>query len=251
MINAKRHLKPTSFGFTLVELLVVIAIIGILIALLLPAVNAARESARTLQCKNKMKQIGLAVLGFESAKGRLPKGACWQNDPPISRGNILLFILPYLEHQNPYDQIDFERDTNEQVWDGDNPINQMMMSDFLCPTDTTGELTEYDAAPANYVASRGPNELINREDRFSCSLYTQWNELAMAPNYDPENPSNFSGAFHREGFVDCKLSQITDGLSKTIFFGEGRRGCNAALNQGWAWTLNGQGYLSTSGSYQF
>ena len=236
---------PRRCGFTLVELLVVIAIIAILVALLLPAVNSAREAARLNQCKGRLRQIGLAVLNFESSRGRLPKGACWQNEPRIFRGNILLFILPYLEYQNLYDQFDFTEDTNDQAWAGDDPINQMVLSEFTCPTDFEASLTEYGAAVSNYVASRGPNEVINRTDRFSCPTYDEWNDLAMAPNHDPENPENFSGPFHREGFVDCKLSQITDGLSKTIFFGEARRDCSASLNQGWATTLNGQAYLST------
>src|SRR4051794_36734371 len=64
--------RPRSFGFTLVELLVVIAIIGILVALLLPAIQAAREAARRTQCTNKIKQIGLAIINYESAKKVLP-----------------------------------------------------------------------------------------------------------------------------------------------------------------------------------
>ena len=238
--------KSNQGAFTLVELLVVIAIIGILIALLLPAISSARAAARSVQCKNRLKQIGLAVLNYESAHGHLPKGACWKTRPDeIRKGQVLLFILPYLEYQNIYDQIDFTQDVNEQVWSGSNPINQMIISEFQCPSDATQDLTEYEAAISNYVASRGPNGLIDRSDRFSCPLHTEWNELALAPHFDHEDPENFASAFHREGFVHCRLQQITDGLSKTIFFGEGRRNCNAALNQGWATTLNGQGYLST------
>jgi prepilin-type N-terminal cleavage/methylation domain-containing protein/prepilin-type processing-associated H-X9-DG protein len=84
-------------GFTLIELLVVIAIIAVLIALLLPAVQAAREAARRAQCVNNLKQIGLAVMNYESAQGSFPpgeKGCCW--------GTWCVFVLPYLEQGSLY-----------------------------------------------------------------------------------------------------------------------------------------------------
>src|SRR6476469_3519878 len=112
-------------GFTLVELLVVIAIIGILVALLLPAIQAAREAARRTQCVNKQKQIGLAILNYESARKVLPmaytpnysgpqlKGPCSGTNPPGTSFNnpanglkdhfIITFLLPYLEQQALYD----------------------------------------------------------------------------------------------------------------------------------------------------
>src|SRR4051812_5661351 len=118
-------------GFTLVELLVVIAIIGILVALLLPAIQAAREAARRTQCVNKEKQLGLAILNYESAKKQLPlaytpnysispgavpwagvcpsisqAGQALPADNGLPRHFVLTFILPYLEYQALYDQID-------------------------------------------------------------------------------------------------------------------------------------------------
>jgi len=116
------RLRPR--GFTLVELLVVIAIIGILVALLLPAIQAAREAARRVQCTNKLKQLGLAFLNYESARKQLPlaytpnytgnigKGPCPGTSTLGNLDNfkphhfVLTFILPYLENQALYDQID-------------------------------------------------------------------------------------------------------------------------------------------------
>src|SRR3954447_15378891 len=122
-------------GFTLVELLVVIAIIGILVALLLPAIQAAREAARRSQCVNKMKQLGLAVLNYESGKKLLPYavtpnyspttplkiGACAGTAGPAVSSNglrhhsVFSFILPFMEEQAVYDQIDFKYDWSDTV----------------------------------------------------------------------------------------------------------------------------------------
>src|SRR6188472_4634039 len=87
-------------AFTLVELLVVIAIIGVLVALLLPAVQAARESARRMQCSNKLKQIGLALQNYESSSKSLPIGSLWARGPTINPGwgmSWWVRIMPYLE----------------------------------------------------------------------------------------------------------------------------------------------------------
>src|SRR5690242_20085001 len=93
-----RKLDHGARGFTLVELLVVIAIIGILIALLLPAVQAAREAARRTQCKNKLKQLGLATINFNDTKKQLP--AAWYLNDYTTWAAL---VLPFIEEKSAYD----------------------------------------------------------------------------------------------------------------------------------------------------
>ncbi len=111
-------------GFTLVELLVVIAIIGVLVALLLPAVQAARESARRAQCLNNLRQIGLAMINYESSKGELPAGRlfCGPESASVSdnicnneRVSLSGFwvILPYMEQQALFDRIDLSQPASQ------------------------------------------------------------------------------------------------------------------------------------------
>ena len=114
MFNSKRR------AFTLVELLVVIAIIGVLVALLLPAIQAAREAARRSQCKNNLKQIGLALHNYESARRTFPPGfvsrAATTNGPGIGPGwGWAAHILPYLEESSL--KIDFNREITDPLYD--------------------------------------------------------------------------------------------------------------------------------------
>ncbi len=152
-MNSSRN---QSRGFTLVELLVVIAIIGILVALLLPAIQAAREAARRSQCVNKMKQLSLAVLNYESAKKTLP----YANTPNFTQGwktgvcpgvtgaavatnglahhTLFSYILPYIEQQSIYDQIDFKLNWDSTATNSKGFVNRTVtaqdINDFICPS---------------------------------------------------------------------------------------------------------------------
>ena len=238
-------------GFTLVELLVVIAIIGILIALLLPAVQSAREAARRIQCTNNMKQIGLALLSYETNFKRLPPGAFWGCSDGTRKGSILIRLLPFLEQQTLYDAFDFSQsNVDGQTFPGtSDPIGATVVSAFLCPSDNHPQVINTEphssidpvdrVALHNYTASRGANMLANNS---SCSCSNNFNSFAVEGPY--ESYQDFSGPFTRR--CTCiSLRDVRDGLSNTIFFGEVRPMCSWHNDNGWATSNNGNGYCST------
>lgn len=155
--------RRLSSGFTLIELLVVIAIIGILVAILLPAVQAAREAARRMSCQNNLKQIVLAVHNYEGTQGVFPPSFCIQPGTVLSGNNgswsAQARILPYLEQDNAYDLVRLN-----VAWD--NPINWntgvpiMKIPTFRCPTEPNKDVRTNSSGapytmPLNYVFNFG------------------------------------------------------------------------------------------------
>ncbi len=144
-------------GFTLIELLVVVAIIGILIAILLPAVQEAREEARRLKCKNNLKQIGLALIGFNEHHGVFPPSSKWRRTANIEQRNNpdlhetwVIMILPFLHEQELYDQFDLRLPTTSPK---NKPARSRQLAVMLCPSDP------YNTQPFNGSRSSQTNRL--------------------------------------------------------------------------------------------
>jgi prepilin-type N-terminal cleavage/methylation domain-containing protein/prepilin-type processing-associated H-X9-DG protein len=207
--GARRH--QTSFAFTLVELLVVIAIIGILIALLLPAVQAAREAARRAQCTNNLKQIGLAMHNYDSARKHLPSG--WNMHgltAPEAETTWVVYILPYIEEGAVADL-----DTGVFGRPGENValLATTLPAFMVCPTN--GEVPLFDNTPtwANFVNARG-----NYAGNNGFGPMSENSSVASEGNNLPRSHGGQPGVLYMNGEV--KLSKITDGTSKTALVSE-------------------------------
>ena len=208
---------PTARAFTLVELLVVITIIGILIALLLPAVQAAREAARKMQCGNNLKQIGLALHNYETAVRAFPAGYISafgtpgypsSNDQGPGWGWAAL-MLPYIEQPGLHDQIQFDKD----IADPANAVPRAtILSGFLCPSDggdktfTVAGGNSVVVAHSNYVGVFG-NPEITTDPGF-----------LLPASSNPERSPAHQGMFYRNSGV--RVADVTDGTSNTLFVGE-------------------------------
>lgn len=122
-------------GFTLVELLVVIAIIGILIGLSIPAVQAMRASARRTACSNKIRQIALGALSFESVQGHFPAGVVGADTQPYPSASWLTQLLPFIEQQSAWDQAVVDYGQSASPWHGGHAGIKTPVSLFQCPSD--------------------------------------------------------------------------------------------------------------------
>ena len=202
MTEIRRRSWRAAFGFTLIELLVVIAIIAILIALLLPAVQQAREAARRTQCKNNMKQLGLALHNYHDVALKFPQAVIWGD---LATGTALprhhtwiSMILPYFDQAPLYNQIDFSAPiwgTTPQAFANGELILSKQLTALLCPSDTgMRPLTDTgDVAVSSYAASEG---------------FHWWYDTA----------DNNQGVFNAN--ICSSIRDITDGTSNTIALGE-------------------------------
>ncbi len=198
--------RSRQTGFTLVELLVVIAIIGILIGLLLPAVQAAREAARKSQCKNNLRQIGLALQNFESARGTLPTGGQGSKQITLSPPSFqtswdvqgtFANILPYMEQGSSAAMMDLNYAYNDKRGTTNAQAAKTQITNFLCPSNGKYEDDPLGYGQADYAPTVG---------------------TAIDPNTGLPNGATQAPGALGIGFTPMAL--ILDGTSQTIIMAE-------------------------------
>ncbi|MEO1497834.1 MAG: DUF1559 domain-containing protein [Planctomycetota bacterium] len=232
-------------GFTLVELLVVIAIIGILVALLLPAVQAAREAARRSSCLNNMRQVGLALMNYEGANGELPPGATQREsgtDPTMF--SWITLIMQYVEEAAAYDQADWQIPLGIRNDQG-NTAHHIPFETFRCPSDEPVDIVNnWWGARGNYVANGGigwvwmqnpPSTDGFEAYPFQCRTGAEIFPFNFAASADPFGTGDTTEAAHWErcalgsslyrlgAFLTnrgLRLARATDGTSKTAAVSE-------------------------------
>lgn len=207
--------KSASLGFTLIELLVVIAIIAILVSLLLPAVQQAREAARRTQCKNNLKQLGIALHNYHDVHGMFtPNGVAATTENTGGRyrqawlsWSGLGMLLPYIEQKNVYDNINWDyRWDNNNGGTQNNTMARTRISAYVCPSDP--------GADASYTANMSPTSYC-----FSTGPASNWSMRT--------NPVGFATLWK-----GSRVRDIKDGTSNTVAMAEAQIGLNTGSYAG-------------------
>ena len=243
-----------SRGFTLIELLVVIAIIAILIALLLPAVQQAREAARRTQCKNNLKQYGLALHNYHDVYSCFPLSSnggavTWDNGAIGWQARI----LPYTEQVGLYNEIDWVMPQTpgramDKTLAGGKFLRQHNVPYAQCPSDAS-PTPDTNWAQASYCGNLGSQQTPSANG--ACNRYFTAGVHYQSPGGDAghgndQNKSGISGMFGRIMWSKMTMADIVDGTTNTIMVGEILPACNDHTG-GW-WHFNGmaQAHASTS-----
>lgn len=235
-------------AFTLVELLVVLAIVGILMGLLLPAVQAARESARCLQCANHLRQIGTAIHIYHDALQTLPAGnyastwgICPGSNPPQNstdsedRANWMILLLPYLEHRALHKSYNFQA-SNEDA--KNKAVRESVVAEYVCPSDVgTARLQIPRLGPAAADALNVPylpgsyRAMAGRSDGY----------VFLDGGYFTAFPRHYRGPIHVVGILDFTpetFKNIRDGTSQTLMVGESVTRTSPGFRTLWAYSYS-------------
>jgi prepilin-type N-terminal cleavage/methylation domain-containing protein len=225
-------------GLTLVELLAVIAIIGLLVALLLPAVQSARESARRSHCANNLRQIGLALHGHHASNGRLPFVSNYLATVP--RRSWVEATLPYLDQSVLYDKINFTQNiwsgANQTLWSG-----QRLLS-FECPSNPHATAMrpafgDFYSPPRTillpvgcYFPSAGPARIAPASVPLDCPSANSWCAVAGSHG-DTATLAATPGMFSFRAPLEMSFASLRDGQSSTLMLGEVRGELNYYMSQ--------------------
>ncbi|MBN1588928.1 MAG: DUF1559 domain-containing protein [Pirellulales bacterium] len=212
MVTRKKTCLRKRHGFTLVELLVVIAIIGVLVAMLLPAVQSAREAARRLQCSNNLKQWGLAMHNYHTARNTFPPAAFLGSDNTNRRAGLPVLLLPYFEH-GILDEIHV--DNLHDVGGVNADLGLMVVKVMICPSDDEAATDDWELAPngehwagTSYNGVMGPGLAVPGGGG-ARRCVTRGGHCG---NY------NTDGVFTAD--KPNSMSDITDGTASTLAIGE-------------------------------
>lgn len=224
--------RPSS-GFTLVELLVVIAIIGVLVALLLPAVQAAREAARASSCKNNLRQLGVALHNYHDTMNRFPSGWCTLPEGAGSHGDVApgwgwtVGLLPFMEQTNLYNSLRHDEHIDAEV---NRAARETIIKTLICPSDPAdrtfilggggGHDHEDDGGHAHSVDEGTPLFRVSKSNYLGVF---GTNEIESAP-------AAGNGAFFMNS--NLTMANFTDGLSNTFVVGERHSKRGGSLWQG-------------------
>ncbi len=207
----------TRSGFTLVELLVVIAIIGILVALLLPAIQAAREAARRSQCSNNLRQLALGLHNYESAHKVLPPSAISPNG-----ASWVMLMLPFIEQQALYDQFDFTLRAYTSYFP---LVRNVSMPALLCPSQGNEDSrfspasTETDIQTLHYYAVLGPNGLNPYDNNKAYNCYASGSDTSTN-NFGSCCTQGAFGQLANNLPTKNSLAGFEDGTANTYLLGE-------------------------------
>ncbi len=214
IVNATRR-SPSRPAFTLVELLVVISIIGILMSLLLPAIQRARSAAERTQCGNSLKQLGFAALNFAASQNSLPSSTRPAGITTKPRIAGLTLLLPFIDQQGKYNAYDQTKNWSDPA---NVPVTSQKIATFLCPSTPNPDRLDGDPQAATWqpiVSVTDYSPTIGVDPRLGSS------GLALV---DDQTISVSSAGIPNSGLIrtneTCRLSDATDGLTYTLVYAE-------------------------------